>query len=105
MTANTSKTGEKQSVKLPVIIAAAFVLVIVLVFIWHKVFAPVQSGPTAEGQSKDDFIKAMALQAGPNADMTKLKPADKEKLDGYLAHAPIPEDQLLKSIYNANQPK
>jgi len=103
LSVNTSKAvaKEKPSVKLPVIIAAAVVLVVFLAWYGHKIFSPPANVENELTDKKQAFMMKIAKEAGPTADLTKLSPADLAEFKSETSGSPRSPEEILKQ-YVAN---
>jgi len=93
---NTNKTQEKSGVKLPVIIAAAVAMVILLGWLGHRAFAPSQAVETSASKTHDAFYAKVAHEAGPTGDLTKVNPEDRTRFENEFRGAPITPETALK---------
>jgi len=96
LSVNTSKSGEKASVKLPIIIVAAFGLIIFLVVMGVKFFSPVHQGQTEQMKADDVIMAKIAKQAGPNADLSKVNADDLAKFNAKFQNPMISTQDILK---------
>lgn len=105
MSVNTSKTAEKEktNVKLPVIIAAAVVLVVFLAWYGHKIFSPPANVQNELTDQKDAFMQKIAKEAGPSGDLSKVPDADRQAFLNSVSGATRSPDWILKN-YIANHP-
>ena len=105
MAVNTNKTQEKSGVKLPVIIAVAVAMVILLGWLGHKAFAPTANVTTSVTKSHDAWMAKIAREAGPTADITKINPTDRAKFEQEFIGAPIKPEDALKEWIKSNGSK
>jgi len=96
LSVNTSKSGEKASVKLPIIIVAAFALIIFLVVMGVRQFAPQHQGQTEQMKAEDVILAKIAKQAGPSADLTKVNADDLAKFNAKFQNPMISTQDILK---------
>jgi len=96
LSVNTSKTAEKSTVKLPVIIAAAVALVVLLGWYGHKIFSPTANVTNELTDKHDAWMQKIAKEAGPTADIEKLTPEDKAAFLKSVSGAPVDPKKILK---------
>jgi len=103
LSVNTSKKAEKPTAKLPVIIAAAVVLVVFLGWLGHKALGPTDNVTNELTDKHDAWMQKIAKEAGPTADIEKLTPVDKADFLKHYSGAPVDPKIILKD-YITNHP-
>jgi len=96
LSVNTSKTTDKPTVKLPVIIAAAVAVVIFLGWYGRQIFSPTANVTNELTDKHDAWMQMIAKEAGPNADLEKLTPEHKAAFLKSLSGAPVDPKVILK---------